>query len=94
MPEHAGVPLTIVDAFTEEAFAGNPAAVCLLDRWPDDAGLQRVAAELNLAETAFVVAREEPEHFDLRWFTPAGRGGPVRARHAGQHPRARACRDR
>jgi predicted PhzF superfamily epimerase YddE/YHI9 len=71
VPEPAGVPLTIVDAFTEAAFAGNPAGVCLLDRWPADAALQRVAAEVNLAETAFVVGREDPDHFDLRWFTPA-----------------------
>lgn len=66
-----GVPLTIVDSFTATAFAGNPAGVCRLDAWPDDAWLQRVAAEVNLAETAFLVGRAEPDTYDLRWFTPA-----------------------
>lgn len=66
-----GVPLTIVDSFTDVPFAGNPAGVCRLDGWPADGRLQQIAAEVNLAETAFVVAREEPDHFDLRWFTPA-----------------------
>jgi predicted PhzF superfamily epimerase YddE/YHI9 len=66
----AGIPLSIVDAFTEVAFAGNPAAVCRLDAWPDDGWLQQVAAEMNLAETAFVVPRAVPGEFDLRWFTP------------------------
>ncbi len=70
MSTAAGVPLTIVDAFTSSAFAGNPAGVCRLDRWVDDAWLQDVAAELNLAETAFVVPRAEADHYDLRWFTP------------------------
>lgn len=65
------VPITVVDAFTDRPFAGNPAAVCRLDAWPDDAWLRDVAAELNLAETAFVVRRADGE-FDLRWFTPSG----------------------
>jgi len=64
------LPLSIVDAFTATPFAGNPAAVCRLQAWPDDEWLQRVAAEMNQAETAFVVARDEPSSFDLRWFTP------------------------
>ena len=71
MPTPGAVPLTVVDSFTDAAFAGNPAGVCRLDRWPADARLQQVAAEVNLAETAFVVARDEPDHYDLRWFTPA-----------------------
>ena len=51
------LPIYQVDAFTDAAFAGNPAAVCLLDR-PADAGwMQQVAAEMNLAETAFVEPR-------------------------------------
>ena len=70
MPTPGAVPLTIVDSFTDVAFAGNPAGVCRLDRWPADERLQQVAAEVNLAETAFVVARDEPDQFDLRWFTP------------------------
>jgi PhzF family phenazine biosynthesis protein len=58
----------IVDAFTDELFKGNPAGVCLLDEWPEDAVMQSIAGENNLAETAFVVKRAD--HFDLRWFTP------------------------
>jgi PhzF family phenazine biosynthesis protein len=62
------IPLYQVDAFTSEVFFGNPAAVCLLDRWIEDATLQAVAAENNLPETAFLVPNAEG--FDLRWFTP------------------------
>ncbi len=62
------VPLYQVDAFTERPFAGNPAAVCLLDSWPDEATLQAVAAENNLSETAFVA--REGDVWRLRWFTP------------------------
>jgi PhzF family phenazine biosynthesis protein len=58
-----------IDAFTNRPFAGNPAAVCVLPA-PRDAGwMQHVAAEMNLAETAFLVRRAEG--YDLRWFTPA-----------------------
>ncbi|MDI6764389.1 MAG: PhzF family phenazine biosynthesis protein [Thermodesulfobacteriota bacterium] len=62
------IPLYQVDAFTSQVFAGNPAAVCLLDRWVDDSILQAVAAENNLSETAFWV--RNAQGFDLRWFTP------------------------
>src|SRR6476661_3491513 len=62
------VPLFQLDAFTTRRFAGNPAAVVVLDRFLDDALLQAVAAENNLAETAFVVPSEGP--YRLRWFTP------------------------
>ncbi len=62
--------LTVVDAFTDVPFRGNPAAVAILDRFPADRCLQEVAAELNLSETAFVVPRSDGDH-DLRWFTPA-----------------------
>lgn len=58
-----------VDAFTAEPFAGNPAAVCLLDGPRDDRWMQQVAAEMNLSETAFLLP--EGEAFRLRWFTPA-----------------------
>ena len=61
-------PLFHVDAFTERPFAGNPAAVCLLPVWKEDTWLQAVAREMNLSETAFLV--KQPDHFDLRWFTP------------------------
>ena len=57
-----------VDAFTNDVFKGNPAAVCPLDSWPGDDLLQSVAAENNLSETAFYVEREEG--YELRWFTP------------------------
>jgi predicted PhzF superfamily epimerase YddE/YHI9 len=65
------IPILQVDAFTAEAFKGNPAAVCLLDRSRPDEWMQRVAAEMNLSETAFVVPRSiRKDGFDLRWFTP------------------------
>jgi PhzF family phenazine biosynthesis protein len=57
-----------VDAFTEEVFRGNPAAVCPLESWPEDSKLLAIAAENNLAETAFLVP--EGEGYRLRWFTP------------------------
>ena len=57
-----------VDAFTDRPFAGNPAAVCLLNREPDTAWMQAIAAEMNLAETAFV--HRQHDGFGLRWFTP------------------------
>ncbi|MBP9902638.1 MAG: PhzF family phenazine biosynthesis protein [Verrucomicrobiota bacterium] len=57
-----------VDAFANATFRGNPAAVCLLQAWLPDTTLQNIAAENNLSETAFVVARGSD--FDLRWFTP------------------------
>jgi PhzF family phenazine biosynthesis protein len=64
-----GVPYYHVDAFTAVPFAGNPAGVCILDKYPDDALLRRIAAENGHSQTAFVVARGDGE-FDLRWFTP------------------------
>ena len=57
-----------IDAFTDRLFGGNPAAVVIMDRWLPDAVLQAIAAENNLAETAFVIPHEEP--IALRWFTP------------------------
>lgn len=57
-----------VDAFTRTRFAGNPAAVCTLDRWLPDALLQVIAAENAVPETAFLVAKGDDYH--LRWFTP------------------------
>lgn len=64
-----GIPIVQVDAFTDEPFAGNPAAVCILSEPRDDEWMQNVACEMNLSETAFLVRREDG--FDLRWFTPA-----------------------
>jgi predicted PhzF superfamily epimerase YddE/YHI9 len=62
------VPLYTVDAFAATAFGGNPAAVCLLDEPRSERWMQRVAAEMNLSETAFVERRDGV--FALRWFTP------------------------
>ena len=62
------VPFYQVDAFTSRVFAGNPAGVCLLDRWADDSLLQAIAAENSLSETAFLV--RNGEGFDLRWYSP------------------------
>lgn len=61
-------PIFQVDAFTTRRFAGNPAAVLRLERFPDDAVLQAIAAENNLAETAFLVPHGDD--YRLRWFTP------------------------
>lgn len=58
-----------VDAFTDKLFSGNPAAVCILDKWLSDDLMQSIAEENNLAETAFVVRNEK--NFEIRWFTPA-----------------------
>lgn len=57
------------DTFTTQLFQGNPAAVCLLDTWLASDMMQKIAAENNLAETAFVVP--EGELFAIRWFTPS-----------------------
>jgi PhzF family phenazine biosynthesis protein len=57
-----------VDAFTDQPFRGNPAAVCLLDGDRGDDWMQSVAAEMNLAETAFL--RRRDDGWSLRWFTP------------------------
>jgi predicted PhzF superfamily epimerase YddE/YHI9 len=61
--------LTVVDAFTDRPYTGNPAAVALVERFPDETEMQLVAREMNLSETAFVVARSDGS-YDLRWFTP------------------------
>ena len=67
--------IRIIDAFTDRPFAGNPAAVCLLDEpdtWPDETWMQQVAAEMHLSETAFAHPLTESADADwaLRWFTP------------------------
>jgi PhzF family phenazine biosynthesis protein len=62
------LPLYQVDAFTDRLFGGNPAAVVPLEQWLPDATLQAIAAENNLAETAFFVP--EGATYALRWFTP------------------------
>jgi predicted PhzF superfamily epimerase YddE/YHI9 len=62
------LPMYQVDAFTDSLFGGNPAAVCPLDAWLPDATMQAIAAENNLAETAFFV--RDGGDYALRWFTP------------------------
>ena len=64
-----GQRIVQVDAFTERCFAGNPAAVCVLDAPAPDAWMAALAREMNLSETAFVL--REDAHWRLRWFTPA-----------------------
>ncbi len=61
----------IVDAFTQEVFKGNPAAVCVLDEFPPDELLLSITKENNLSETAFAVKISD-QHYQLRWFTPGG----------------------
>ena len=61
-------PIFHVDSFTDQPFAGNPAAVCFLSEPRADAWLQNVARDMNLAETAFLTPA--PTHWELRWFTP------------------------
>jgi PhzF family phenazine biosynthesis protein len=63
------LPLTVVDAFTDRPFSGNPAGVCVLAGPAPDAWMQAVAAEVNLSETAFLVPRDDGD-WGLRWFTP------------------------
>ncbi|MEG3148947.1 PhzF family phenazine biosynthesis protein [Sphingomonas sp. ZT3P38] len=65
------IPFVQIDAFAASSFEGNPAAVMPLAAWLDDATLQAIAAENNLAETAFIVSAEtDGSTFELRWFTP------------------------
>ena len=58
----------IVDAFTDKPFSGNPAAVCVMDSWPSEESMMKLAMENNLSETAFIVKEDNGYH--LRWFTP------------------------
>jgi predicted PhzF superfamily epimerase YddE/YHI9 len=60
----------IVDAFTDRVFAGNPAAVCVMDKWIEDGLMQAIAVENSISETAFAV--REGDGYRLRWFTPGG----------------------
>lgn len=78
MSEHekfSKIPLFQVDAFTSVPFAGNPAAVCLLERFPHPKTMKKIAMEMNLSETAFVVPAngstfDTADFFSIRWFTP------------------------
>ena len=62
------IPYYQVDAFASEVFKGNPAGVCVLEKWLSDDLMQAIAAENNLSETAFYYP--EGDQFQLRWFTP------------------------
>jgi PhzF family phenazine biosynthesis protein len=62
-------PIYLVDSFTNQPFAGNSAAVCILHEPAQEQWLQKVAQEMNLSETAFLYRKGDA--FDLRWFTPA-----------------------
>ncbi|MDQ3536344.1 MAG: PhzF family phenazine biosynthesis protein [Bacteroidota bacterium] len=63
------IKLYQIDAFTDKLFKGNPAAVCILNEWKDDKLMQSIAAENNLAETAFIV-KKQLNLYEIRWFTP------------------------
>jgi PhzF family phenazine biosynthesis protein len=65
---HMGQSIVVVDAFADQPFTGNPAAVCVLDQPADARWMQLVAREMNLSETAFLFP--EGDAFRLRWFTP------------------------
>lgn len=60
----------VVDAFTDKVFSGNPAAVCVMDKWLPDELMMSITIENNLSETAFCV--KEGANYHLRWFTPGG----------------------
>jgi len=62
------LPIYQVDAFANQVFKGNPAAVCPLESWPQDELMQQIAAENNLAETAFFL--KAGSDYEIRWFTP------------------------
>ncbi len=75
MTDKQFIPIYQLDSFSNEAFKGNPAAVCLIIREYDDALLQKIAAEMNLSETAFIYVDDfktirSVDTFRLRWFTP------------------------
>jgi PhzF family phenazine biosynthesis protein len=62
------IPIFQIDAFTNRLFAGNPAAVCVLKEWLPETLMQSIGSENNLAETAFIVPKDDK--FEIRWFTP------------------------
>lgn len=64
------IPIAVIDAFTDRAFAGNPAGVCLLEQPLSSDQMQSIAMEMNLSETAFVQKTVQSGFFSLRWFTP------------------------
>ena len=80
------IPIHHIDAFvTDGVFTGNPAAVCPLAAWLPDDVMQKIAAENNLAETAFFVGGNGD--YSIRWMTPAVGDRPLRPRHPGLRAR-------
>lgn len=65
------IKMYIADAFTDQLFKGNPAAICFVDRWPSKTTMMNIAMENRFSETAFAI-RKAPDHYLLRWFTPGG----------------------
>ncbi|WP_457571981.1 PhzF family phenazine biosynthesis protein [Desulfovulcanus sp.] len=63
------IPIYQIDAFTSQVFAGNPAAVCLLENWLNTQTLQAIARENNVSETAFIIQKENC--YEIRWFSPS-----------------------
>ena len=63
------LPIYQVDAFTNKVFSGNPAAICPLESWIEEDLMQKIAAENNLSETAFLVKKDGL--YEIRWFTPS-----------------------
>jgi len=71
-PRTMQLPIFQIDAFTDQVFKGNPAAIVPLDRWLPEATLQAIAMENNLAETAYITPNpDQPGVYNLRWFTPS-----------------------
>lgn len=62
------IPIYQIDAFTDNVFGGNPAAVCTLDTWLEDDAMQKIAEENAVSETAFIIPNDDG--YDIRWFTP------------------------
>lgn len=65
------IKMYIADAFTDQLFKGNPAAICFVDQWPSEETMMNIAMENRFSETAFAI-RQAPDHYLLRWFTPGG----------------------
>lgn len=59
----------LVDAFTSIPFRGNPAGICLVEEFPETSLMQKIAAEMNWSQTAFITKKAE-HHFHIRWFSP------------------------
>lgn len=65
------IKMYIADAFTDQLFKGNPAAICFVEKWPSKEAMMNIAMENRFSETAFAI-RQSADHYLLRWFTPGG----------------------